>query len=359
MKFIKVRLIVLCLSAVLVVVGLSATGIRAQVTVTRFAIIGDYGSAGQPELDVANLVKSWNPDFIITTGDNNYSDGAAATIDQNIGQYYHDFIGSYTGSYGAGAVTNKFFPSLGNHDWVTAGAVPYLNYFTLSGNERYYDFVRGSVHLFAIDSDPNEPDGISSTSVQATWLQNALAASTSPWKIVYFHHPPYSSATHGSTLALRWPFQTWGASAVVAGHEHAYERFVINSFPYIVNGLGGNPNRYTFGTPLAGSVVRYNADWGAQLVEATDNWVTFKFITRTGVVIDTYSLGLIPTNTPRTPVTPVPRSTLATPPPIKALTFTPPLASTQTLTPTYTLTPIVLLRIRPTGFPSRYIRPLP
>ena len=38
----------------------------------HFAVIGDYGDAGQAELDVANLVKSWNPDFIITTGDNNY-----------------------------------------------------------------------------------------------------------------------------------------------------------------------------------------------------------------------------------------------------------------------------------------------
>src|SRR5438045_4151622 len=58
----------------------------------RFAIIGDYGSAGQSELDVSNRIHGWNPDFIITTGDNNYDLGAASTIDPNIGQYYHDFI---------------------------------------------------------------------------------------------------------------------------------------------------------------------------------------------------------------------------------------------------------------------------
>ena len=28
-----------------------------------FAVIGDYGSDDTHELDVANLVKSWNPDF--------------------------------------------------------------------------------------------------------------------------------------------------------------------------------------------------------------------------------------------------------------------------------------------------------
>ena len=51
----------------------------------RFAVIGDYGLAGPAELDVANQVKSWNPDFIVSLGDNNYASGSAATIDANIG----------------------------------------------------------------------------------------------------------------------------------------------------------------------------------------------------------------------------------------------------------------------------------
>ena len=61
----------------------------------RFAVIGDFGLAGQPEAEVAALVKSWEPEFIITTGDNNYPDGAVETIDENIGQYYHAFIYPY------------------------------------------------------------------------------------------------------------------------------------------------------------------------------------------------------------------------------------------------------------------------
>jgi len=34
-------------------------------------VIGDFGLAGQDEEDAANLNKSWESDFIITTGDNN------------------------------------------------------------------------------------------------------------------------------------------------------------------------------------------------------------------------------------------------------------------------------------------------
>jgi len=40
--------------------------------VTKFAAIGDYGKSGVNELAVADYVKSWNPDFIITLGNNNY-----------------------------------------------------------------------------------------------------------------------------------------------------------------------------------------------------------------------------------------------------------------------------------------------
>jgi hypothetical protein len=155
----------------------------------RFAVIGDYGFAGQPLADVANLIKSFDPDLITTTGDNNYDVGAASTIDQNIGQYFHEYIFNYQGTYGAGSPTRRFFPSLGNHDWGNtfpnpAGADPYLAWFDLpasaSGGERYYDFVAGPVHFFMLDSDPNEPNGRDENSIQAQWLESALAASTSP-----------------------------------------------------------------------------------------------------------------------------------------------------------------------------------
>jgi hypothetical protein len=258
---------------------------------TRFAVIGDFGLDGVPEADVAALVQSWSPDFLITTGDNNYDYGAAATIDANIGQYYHQFIFPYPGAYGQGDTVNRMFPSLGNHDWVAAGAQPYLDFFTLPGNERYYDHIVGNVHLFCIDSDPNEPDGTLSTSVQGQWLQSALAASTARWKVVYFHHPPYSSGVvHGSTPEMQWPFREWGASVVLSGHEHDYERLIVNGFPYFVNGLGGR-SLYTFGTPLPGSAVRYSDDYGAQLVTADDDSMVFEFYSRTHALIDRYVIG--------------------------------------------------------------------
>jgi tartrate-resistant acid phosphatase type 5 len=276
---------------------------RLTPAATRFAVIGDYGLASTGEAGVANLVKGWNPDLVITLGDNNYPTGSAATIDANVGQFYHDYIGNYAGSYGAGSATNRFFPALGTHDWQTRSGTPalptpYLNYFTLPGNERYYTFTQGPVQFFALDSgdgsggntDGFEPDGFSSTSVQAQWLKSQLAASTAPWRIVYFHHPAFSSGVLGSNPIMQWPFQAWGATAVMAGSDHDYERLAVNGIPYFVNGLGGESYVAFTGTPLPSSQVRYAGNWGAMQVNAADTQIQFQFISLSGTVIDSYTV---------------------------------------------------------------------
>jgi hypothetical protein len=266
----------------------------------RFAVIGDYGDGSADEARVAALVASWNPDFVITTGDNNYPDGAASTIDDHIGQFYSAFIGNYMGQYGPGSSTNRFWPSLGNHDWHSMscgsnGCVgPYLGYFTLPGNERYYDLDLGPLHLYALNSEFVEPDGVTADSVQAGWLQSALTASDACFDVVYFHHPPYSSGQHGSSEGMQWPFAAWGADIVLSGHEHSYERLDAGGLAYFVNGLGG---RSIYGFPNVGdlppgitSVARYNEDYGAMLVTITETGLTSQFYDADCVLIDQYEL---------------------------------------------------------------------
>ena len=250
----------------------------------RFAVFGDYGVASTDEARVSNLVHSWNPDFIITTGDNNYT-GNTDGIDGVIGRYYSDFIGNYWGAYGPGSRTTRFWPSPGNHDWDVEDLAAYTDYFTLPGNERYYDVNLGLVHLFALDSDPREPDGTTADSVQARWLQTRLARSTSCFNVVYFHHPPYSSGPHGSSIEMRWPFEAWGADVVLAGHDHLYERFEVGQIPYFTVGLGGAPP-YPFVTTLPETRTQYNNDFGALRVTATRRGIRFEFIDASGTIVD-------------------------------------------------------------------------
>lgn len=260
-----------------------------EIPPVRFAVIGDYGLAGDAEKGVANMVLGWAPDFILTTGDNNYPDGAADTLDENVGQYFHTYIFPYLGEYGGGADINRFFPTLGNHDWNTEKGQAYLDYFTLPGNERYYEFTWGLLHFFALDSDTREPDGVGKSSVQGAWLNQALASSNATWNIVFGHYPPYSSGYHGSTDWMQWPYKEWGADVVLSGHDHTYERLDVNGELYFIVGLGG-ASRYVFLSKHPGSLVRYNQTHGAMLVEATEKKITFSFYAVPGDLIDSYSL---------------------------------------------------------------------
>ena len=263
----------------------------ADVAEVRFAAFGDWPDGDGTE-DVANLVKSMNVDFIITTGDNIYDPNES--VDSQIGRHYSDYIGSYSGSFGSGSTVDRFYPSIGNHEYEDGDPNRYFDYFTLPGNERYYDYVIGPVHFFVLNSNPEEPDGRSSTSTQAQWLQDALASSTAAHKIVYFHHPAYNSGTqHGPTTSMRWPFEAWGATAVLAGHEHVYERILRDdngdgdTLPYFTTGVGGN-GIYEFGSPVAGSQVRYNGNYGTMIVQASETGVSFEFWSIDGNLIDSY-----------------------------------------------------------------------
>jgi hypothetical protein len=92
---------------------------------------------------------------------------------------------------------------------------------------------------------------------------------------------------------MRWPYKTWGADALVAGHAHVYERIETGGLTYFVNGLGGAA-KHSFTTPVQGSQVRYAADVGAMLVHANRQAITFQFINRAGSVIDTRTLNAPP-----------------------------------------------------------------
>ena len=296
-----------------------------------FAQIGDFGaSAGTGDYDgtnagsVATLVKSWSPSFIITTGDNSYdTDGSDPEsgedyYDVNVGQHYSDYIfpfgESQSSTYTSSATENKFFPSIGNHDYVAGENLSaYLSYFTLPGNERFYDFKKGGIHFFCINSGINtagvakEPEVLAGSSTQhraeesaqGDWLASRLADSDSHWKIVYFHHPPhssdvnYSGGANGNT-EMRWPFKDWGADIVLSGHAHSYERLKDSSdFPYIVNGAGGAPLRGYHSSALATgitSVKKYNTLHGALKGTMSGETLKFEFISKDGTVQDTLTL---------------------------------------------------------------------
>ena len=224
--------------------------VEMEADTVHFAVIGDYGWMGEDEEEVAALVNGWDPDFILTTGDNNYEFGEYSTLKQNIGQYYGNYIYNFDApeeyrceGKAAREKINRFFPSPGNHDEKGPYELePYLNYFSLPGEEEYYSFSWGPVEFFSLNSLKSADH-----ETQKAWLKNALEASGKAFKVVYFHHASFSPGRHGGTERMQWDFRLWGADVVVAGHDHIYARMVHEGqggLHYVVNGVGGKSLYY-------------------------------------------------------------------------------------------------------------------
>ncbi len=251
-----------------------------------FAVIGDYGRMGENEESVANMIKAWDPDFILTTGDNNYQYGEYATLYQNIGQYYCDYIYNFDApeeykckGSAFGDEINRFFPSPGNHD--ESGPYdlePYLNYFSLPGNELSYTFTWGPVAFYSLNS-------LSSTNFegQKAWLENEIERSDKAFKIVYFHHPPFSSGLHGDSDYMQWDFHHWGVDVVLAGHDHIYARLEHpdqEGLHYIVNGVGGK-SLYScyedYGEEVVKVLTCHDSHFGAMRCQADSTHMVMEF----------------------------------------------------------------------------------
>jgi tartrate-resistant acid phosphatase type 5 len=250
---------------------------------TKFAAFGDIGNTSNSAA-VAKLTRARGAQFILMLGDICYGSQAFAT--------------QVNANYKAERADGDLWPALGNHEFTDAcgggsTAPAYRSYFVLPNNERYYSFKRGPIEFFVLNSH-KDADGTSATSKQAAWLKTKLLASTSPWQIVSFHHPPFSSGEHGGTAHMRWPFEAWGADAVLSGHDHDYERVMrdVNGdglkIPYFVSGLGGKSRR-PFGTVTDGSVKRYSGAFGALFVTATSTSLQFEFRNTSGTLIDNFT----------------------------------------------------------------------
>ena len=268
-----------------------------------FAIIGDFGQPGNKEGEVANLVNAWNPEFIVTTGDNTYLE---LDKTQNVYGHIEQYYGNY---YKKDENTNAFFPVMGNHDFFDEGdgygltSQRYRNYFYLPNEgedlERFYDFMKGDLHFFMINSEEISPWG-SPDDRQKIWLEGAMKNSEAKFKLVVSHHSPYatpysvelakSKSSHGSNTFIQWPFKDWGADIILAGHNHVYERLEVN-LPILINGLGGG-YKGDSGTPISGSKKIYSENYGAIKALVYENKIIFKFINIENQEIDSFTLNV-------------------------------------------------------------------
>lgn len=227
---------------------------------TRVWILGDCGRATQLQKNTRDKYHAYNgnkyTDLVLLLGDNAYDNGTDAEYRDKFFNYYDTLI----------LKQSPLFPCPGNHDYANSNTSPtnaYHKLFTVpkageiggvaSGQQSYYSFDYSNIHFVSLDSygEVSAKKMYDTTGAQAIWLKQDLAATTQKWKVLYWHHPPYTMGSHNSDsesdlVAVRNQFlrmlERFDVDVILTGHSHNYERTKL------IKGHFGNEASYNSGT---------------------------------------------------------------------------------------------------------------
>jgi acid phosphatase type 7 len=151
---------------------------------------------------------------VATVGDNGYPEADAES-----------FSRCYDPAWGF--LKDRTRPIPGNHEYDVSKAAPYFEYFGAAAGEPgrgWYSYDVGSWHVVALNSNCDAVD----CEEQTSWLERDLSDHPSACIAAYWHHPRFTSGTSGgdSAVGAFWNvLYSHGATLVLAGHDHIYERF--------------------------------------------------------------------------------------------------------------------------------------
>ena len=246
----------------------------------RIAVIGDQGDASPSQFQIAELMTAYHKVFpfsiVLMNGDMIYGSHEPEDYAKKFEKPYRELL----------AQGVKFYGTLGNHDHPDESKYPG---FHMNGQVYYTFSPRAGVRFFALDT--NLPDA-----EQAKWLKGELAKSKGDWKIVFSHHPAYSSArTHGPSLSVQRFFVPlfiqYGVQVVFAGHDHVYERLNLrDGVQYFTEGSSGKLRKGDL-QKSAETAVGYDQDNTFMLVEIDGDQLHFQTVSRTGEIVDS---GVVP-----------------------------------------------------------------
>lgn len=167
----------------------------------------------------------------------------------------------------------RTYPVLGNHEYKTPGATGYFAYWGDRAGSRgkgYYSFNLGAWHLIALNSNLESAAALD----QERWLSDDLAATPARCILAFWHHTVFSSGFQGQTprtVPLYRALHAGGASVLITGHDHHYERFKPldpdgsvdekRGIRIFVVGTGG-ARLYPTLVRMAASEVRASGVWG-------------------------------------------------------------------------------------------------
>ncbi len=188
-----------------------------DVTVLAAGDIAQCGNASAETIDANRTAQLLDtlPGTLLVLGDEAYDAGTTAQFQNCFDQVWGKF-------------KNRSMPTPGNHEYVTPGAGPYFDYWgELAGppGKGYYSTTLGAWHIISLNA--NIPTGYGSP--QEQWLRQDLQATHNKCILAFWHQPLFSSGQNGNDPAMHdvWvDLYNSGATLVLNGHDHDYERFM-------------------------------------------------------------------------------------------------------------------------------------
>lgn len=227
-----------------------------------FGSLGDSRDGYDVWQDMIELTATYEPDLILFTGD-------AVTLGalQDEWEMFFDVAEPVLARI-------PIVAAHGNHE---VNAINFFSQFAMAGDEEDFAFRYGPAEIVVLNDTPADPGAITGKSL--TVLDEAMAASDAPWKLLMHHSTLFSASTrHGADTILRDAWQPMiderEVDLVLAGHDHDYER----TFP--MRGL--TPQA----TPADGTIYVVSGGAGADLYQnGSDVWTAYSEQTFNTVIV--------------------------------------------------------------------------
>jgi hypothetical protein len=218
------------------------------------------------QMATSDAILAGGYDTVLPLGDTQYNAGTIPA-----------FNASYRPSWGR--MDPIAHPVVGNHEYGTAGAAQYFQYFGGSAGtpgQGWYSYELGSWHVIALNANcASLAGGCDTGSPEEVWLRADLAAHPVQCTLAYWHQPLFTSGQQGPAVAMStiWAdLASAGADLVLNGHDHDYERFaaqnatgqldVAHGMPEFVVGTGGANHMALHQTRMPNSVVSDSTSFG-------------------------------------------------------------------------------------------------
>jgi len=181
-----------------------------------------------------------------------------------------------------------YMACMGNHEQQGTGFAKYFPYSFYHDPRFYGSFDYANAHFVIIDQYTDYSVG----STQYDWVENDLASSDKPWKIILLHQPGWSAGGHSNDSDVQNYIQplceTYGVQFVICGHNHYYARAEVSGVVHITTGGGGAPLYPP--NPSADSVKVVSKSYHYSKFTFDNNLCTLVAVDTAGIVIDSFLL---------------------------------------------------------------------